>query len=72
MNAPNLEPLFTRDEAAEYLGVCPHTLVRLEARGQGPARVRVGRLIRYRASDLREFLAANTIEPSGGTPEKAA
>jgi len=33
--------------------------------GGGPAFVRLGRLIRYRRSDLLAFVAANTV-PAGG------
>ena len=53
--------LLTRKEAAEILGFQPQTLARWkwEGRENRPREVRVGsRAIRYRASDLLQWIAA--------------
>lgn len=51
--APVAAPTFlSTKEAAALLGVSVKGLESLRARGAGPAYVRVGKLIRYRASDL--------------------
>ena len=53
--------LLTNDEAAEYLGVSPKTLPvwRTTQRYDLPF-IKVGRLIRYRRSDLDEWLERQT------------
>ena len=57
--------LLTREEAAAYLGVEAQTLAvwRTTGRYSLPS-VKVGRLIRYRRSDLDAFLAARTSDRS--------
>jgi excisionase family DNA binding protein len=59
--------LFRRDEAAAYLGVTSHTLAvwKSSKRYDLPV-VKVGRLVRYRKSDLDAFLARRT---EGGPKE---
>lgn len=60
--------LVTREEAAKVLGLRPNTLGVWACRKRGgPPFVRVGlRAVRYRMRDLREYLAARTVEPSAG------
>lgn len=54
-------PLLTRAEAAEYLGVKIQTLALWATTGRYGLRfVKVGRLSKYRQSDLDEFLEKNT------------
>ena len=54
--------LLTRDQAAEYLGVKPQTLATWLCRRRcGLPVVRVGRLVRYRLSDLEAFLDSRTV-----------
>ena len=54
--------LLTRDQAAEFLGVRPQTLAAwLCRRRYALPVVRVGRLVRYRLSDLEAFLDARTV-----------
>ena len=47
---------------AKRLGTSERTLERLRATGIGPKFVRVGRLVRYRESDLEEWIAARTVQ----------
>lgn len=59
--------LLTREQAAEYLGIKTQTLACWKLTGRyGLPVVKVGRLCKYRRSDLDAFLARNTI---GGTDE---
>lgn len=51
-----LEPMLTTSELAEYLGVNVQAIYDLRADGRGPTGVRVGRELRYRASDVRTWL----------------
>ncbi len=64
---PDGERLLTRKEAADYLGVAENTLSvwASEGRYRLPY-IKVGRLVKYRLSDLREFIARNT---QGGAHE---
>ncbi len=53
--------LLAAAEAADYLGVQPQTLAAWRSAGRyGLPFVKVGRLVKYRQSDLDEFLAKNT------------
>lgn len=56
------EPL-TEAEAAARLGLKVATLRAWRHQGRGPAFVRLGRAIRYLASDIDEFLQANRQVP---------
>jgi excisionase family DNA binding protein len=54
-------PLLTRDEAAAYLGVKTQTLALWASTGRYALPfVKVGRLSKYRQSDLDDFLTQNT------------
>ena len=48
-----LEPVLTTSELAEYLGLQVQAIYDLRTDGRGPSGIRVGREIRYRASDVR-------------------
>lgn len=51
------ETLFTRVEAANYLGVSPNTLAVWASTGRYKLKfIKVGKLVRYRRSDLNLFL----------------
>jgi predicted DNA-binding transcriptional regulator AlpA len=58
------EPLVPEKEAAAVLHVKPPTLTAWRNRGQGPAYVKVGRLVFYRPSDIREWLASRIVRPA--------
>jgi excisionase family DNA binding protein len=60
--------LLSTEEAARQLGVTPGTLTVWRATRRYPLRfIKVGRKVRYRASDLEDFLEARTqsgtVEP---------
>lgn len=61
------DKLMTRVEAAEYLGLRPQTLAIWKLTGRnGLPCIKVGRLCKYRRSDLDKFLERNTV---GGAAE---
>jgi excisionase family DNA binding protein len=59
--------LLTVSEAAHALGVSISTLNKLRVQGGGPRFVRIGSSVRYRQSDLAEYVESNvkrsTSEP---------
>lgn len=65
-NTHKTELLLNRREAAEYLGIKEHTLCvwASESRYDLPY-VKVGRLVKYRLSDLAAFVARNTRQKGG-------
>lgn len=52
--------LLTAKQAAEYLHVREQTLNNWRQIGRGPRFVRMGRLIRYRLSELDKFVEENS------------
>ena len=50
-----LDPLLTREDLAEYLKVSPRQVDAM--RHELPAPIRVGRLPRWRASDIAEWVS---------------
>jgi predicted DNA-binding transcriptional regulator AlpA len=70
-----MERLLTQSEVAELLGIAPRAMESWRLRGTGPRYVRVGRLIRYRNTDVSAWLAAreraSTSDP-GPAPDRAA
>ncbi|MCH7502420.1 MAG: helix-turn-helix domain-containing protein [Proteobacteria bacterium] len=67
------DPLLCRRTVAEYLGVKLVTLEKWAQLGTGPKYIKVGRLPRYRKSDLDRWLNERTIETdtSSGFPTAA-
>lgn len=69
-----LEQLLTTEQAAAYLGTTRRTLEAWRLTGgsggqAGPVFVKVGRLVRYRPSDLEAFVADGArTNTGGGTP----
>jgi excisionase family DNA binding protein len=57
--------LLTRRETAEYLALPERTLAAWAYKGIGPRFYKVGRWTRYRAEDLREWLAGCAVENGG-------
>jgi predicted DNA-binding transcriptional regulator AlpA len=55
------ERYYSPKDAAAYLRTSPSTLAKRRLYGTGPRYCRIGRAIRYRKSDLDEFMAANTV-----------
>jgi len=62
----NADPLLTTEQTADYLGVPRQTLAVWRCRKPpfGPAHMRVGRYIRYRASDINAWLDNQRIDPA--------
>jgi len=56
---PSLKEFFKPKEAADYLRTSPSTLAKRRLYGGGPRFTRIGRAVRYRKSDLDEFMASN-------------
>lgn len=54
---PGLEPVLTTSELAAHLGVPVQTLHDLRHTGRGPRGFRVGRELRYRLSEIQNWLA---------------
>jgi hypothetical protein len=59
----DLDELLTSRQVAEYLGTTEQVLAVDRYRGRGLPYVRVGRRIRYRASQVRAYIDANTENP---------
>ena len=53
------KPYLTTREAAALLGFAPITLVTWRHASKGPHFIRVGRMIRYRRSDLDAFMTSH-------------
>ncbi len=58
----NPNPLMDTNEAADYLHCNPKTLTNDRATGQGPNFVKLGRLVRYRTSDLDAYIENGLVE----------
>ena len=61
------DQLVDRDTAAKELAVKKSTLEAWAARGRGPKFIKVGKAVRYRLSDLDEWLASRTVDPGAAT-----
>ncbi|ALU40952.1 hypothetical protein AS188_00415 [Kocuria flava] len=61
--------LLTPAELAKHLHSAPATLAQWRYRGKGPKFVKVGRKVLYRASDVNDWIAAQTVQ---GTAEGGA
>lgn len=59
-----IERLLSTAEAAELLGVNRSWLDRARIAGSGPTYIRIGRIVKYRPSDLRKFMDASCVQPS--------
>jgi excisionase family DNA binding protein len=62
------QEFFKPKEAAEYLRTSTSTLAKRRLYGGGPQFSRIGRAVRYRKSDLDEFMSrtvASTSEEAG-------
>ena len=60
-----LPALLSEAELAEHLGLCARTVARLRERRRGPAHIRLGRRVAYRASDVAAWLDAQRIGGEG-------
>lgn len=61
------DELLSTSAAAPLVGVSAIVLKRMRSTGRGPAFVRLSRqTVRYRRSDLADFIASNTVTPGVG------
>ena len=58
-------PLIRETEAARILDVSPMTLRHWRSAGTGPSYVKIGGRVRYRTSDLDDWIEAQVIAPAG-------
>ena len=65
----NLTGLLTAKQAARYLSISTKWLANQRWQGTGPKFLRVGGAIRYRVSDLDQFLAEAVVKPAVGPLE---
>lgn len=63
MTAPN--PVVREADAALYLGVSQAYLRKARRLRQGPAFIRVGRMVRYQIRDLDHWLTSHRVTPRG-------
>ena len=70
------DELLTRDEAAALLKLEPHTLACMRSEGRGPAVVKLSACrsgaVRYRRSDIEQWLADPAAAEAGGEPWRVA
>lgn len=60
------EDLLKPEQVARYLGTTPGGLAQLRYRGCGPKFIKLGaRAVRYKASDIEEWLNQNTHQQTG-------
>lgn len=59
-------PTVTEHDASAYLALRDSTLRAWRQRGQGPAFVKLGRAVRYRVSDLDQYLESARVTPGRG------
>jgi predicted DNA-binding transcriptional regulator AlpA len=57
--------LLTPKQAAEFLSVSEGTLAQWRSQSRGPVFIKLeGRLVRYRARDLENYIAGRVVEPA--------
>lgn len=59
-----MEPLASKEEVAEILGVEPRTLDNWASLGKGPVYVKVGGLKKYDLADVRQWVEARKVTPA--------
>ena len=64
----SLEIYYTSEEAAAYLRSSPSTLAKLRLYGSGPVFTRIGRVIRYRRSDLDRWMSEKLVRSTSDAP----
>lgn len=57
------EELLDPKRLAEHLGVPLATVYQMNSRGTGPRRIRVGKHVRYRESDVTKWLERHAVDP---------
>jgi excisionase family DNA binding protein len=60
MSVQQIEPLWTVEDVARFLGIPVNTLYQWRYRRTGPRASRVGRHLRYDPADVRAWLSERT------------
>lgn len=68
-SSKNHSGLLTAKQAARYLSISTKWLANQRWQGTGPKFIRVGGAVRYRASDLEQFLEEAVVQPAGESRE---
>ena len=58
-------------KASELAGLSVSSLRKLRVTGGGPKYAKLGQRVRYRVSDLEDYIAARVITSTSDTPEAA-
>lgn len=61
LSKDDTDRLLTRKETSVRFGIPLRFLELAASRGDGPCLVRLGRLVRYRVSDVREWIDAQVV-----------
>jgi predicted DNA-binding transcriptional regulator AlpA len=57
MNFQNTDKLLTQKEVKEITGLADSTLEQWRLKGKGPKFIKLGRLVRYRLSDIDTYIS---------------
>ena len=63
--------LLSRTDVEERFGICKRYLEIADSKGQGPRRVQLGRSVRYRVKDIRDWIDKCSSSPSGEERQEA-
>jgi predicted DNA-binding transcriptional regulator AlpA len=58
-----ISELLTEQDLAAELKMKPPSLADWRHRGKGPTYIKLGQLVRYRRSDVEDWLEARTVHP---------
>ncbi|MDT5138768.1 MAG: hypothetical protein QOD58_3030 [Mycobacterium sp.] len=70
VNFENPDALFPPKDVAEFRHTTVGALAQERFSGTGPAYVKCGARVFYRAADLADYIAANTIRPESGAAQR--
>jgi predicted DNA-binding transcriptional regulator AlpA len=59
------EPLWDDPQLAKALDIQPQTPAAWRTRNQGPPYLKIGKLVRYRPSLVKEWLKSRVVQPTG-------
>lgn len=63
------DEIYNTKEAAPRVGTSPGMLSLMRHQRRGPKYILVGKAVRYRASDLKAYLDARTVDPALPLPQ---
>ncbi len=55
------EKLLTTKELSELLGIAKYTLIKYRLQGKGPHFIKLGRVVRYRLQDIKDWIEENKV-----------